>query len=68
MSTAARTHPLRDEASLAQVRAPGVGRDLTGHGASGTPAPGARADVAVIRIADAPDTPRGAVAARGHPL
>ena len=129
MSTAARTYPLRDEASLSQVRDPGgrpllltggtvithdpligdweradvlIGADLvvgvgpglltaagddgmivldcegtlvlpafldlTGHGASGTLAPGSRADVAVIRIADAPGTPRGAVAARGGHL
>ena len=129
VSTTAPAHPSRDDATLAQVRAPGgrpllltggtvithdpqigdweradvlIGADLivgvgpglltaaeddgmivldcegtvvlpasvdlTGDGGSGTLAPGTPADVAVIRIADAPGTARGAVPARGGHL
>ncbi|WP_243597508.1 Atu4866 domain-containing protein [Thermobifida halotolerans] len=42
--------------------------DLTGGRGSGTLTPGERADIAVLRIADAPKTPQGAVPARGGHL
>ncbi|QBI53005.1 hypothetical protein EKD16_06030 [Streptomonospora litoralis] len=42
--------------------------DLAGNRQSNTLTPGERADIAVLRIADAPETPPGAVPARGGHL